>query len=136
MKIIIFAVIISQNTCSLCMRFLLLMYLLKILLNQKIDKQKICQQKPSNITESSTFVMDVHSLQHPDDIKKDEFGIWNYSGLYPQAYRVYHEEDGSLTVEKCGNGATGCSVVYLRRLHCTHPSNPEFKRLICFVSGK
>lgn len=63
---------------------------------------KICQQKPSNITESSTFVVDVHSLQHPDDIKKDEFGIWNYSGSHPQAYRVYHEEDGHLTVEKCG----------------------------------
>ena len=80
--------------------------------------------------------MDVHSLQHPDNIKKDEFGIWNYSGSHLQAYRVYYEEDGSLTVEKCGNGATGCSVVYLRRLNCIHPSNPEFKRLICFVSGK
>ena len=100
---------------------------MKILLNPKIDRQKICQQKPSNITESSIFVVDVHSLQHPDDIKKDEFGIWNYSGSHPQAYRVYHEEDGHLTVEKCGGGATGRSVVYLRRLHCTHPSNSEFK---------
>ena len=49
---------------------------------------------------------------------------------------MYHEEDGHITVEKCGNDATGPSVVYLRCLHCTHPSNCEFKRLICFASGK
>ena len=108
-------------------------YILKVLLNPKIDKR--CHQKPCNITESSTFVVGVLSLQHPDDIKKDEFGIWNYSGSHPQAYKVYNE-DGHLTVEKCGGGATGPSVVYLRRLHCTHPSNPDFKRLICFVTGK
>lgn len=66
-------------------------YILKILLNPKIDKQKICHQKPCNITKSSTFVVDVLSLQHPDDIKKDEFGIWNYSGSHPQAYKVYNE---------------------------------------------
>ena len=104
-------------------------YILKILLNPKIDEQKICHQKPCNITKSSTFVVDVLSLQHADDTKKDE---WNYSGSHPQAYKVY-EEDGHLTVEKCGGGATGPSVVYLRCLHCTHL---EFKRLICFVTGK
>ena len=41
-----------------------------------------------------------------------------------------------MSVEKCSNEAKGDNVVYLRRLHCTHPSNPEFKRLICFVSGE
>ena len=97
-------------------------YILKVLLNPKIDEQKICHQKPCNITESSTFVVDVLSLKYPDDIKKDEFGIWNYSGSHPQAYKVY-EKDRHLTVEKCGvGGAIRPSVVYLRRLHCTHPS--------------
>ena len=70
------------------------------------------------------------------DIKKDKFGIWHYSGSHPQTYRVYIESDRHITVDKCGDGATGSSVVYLRWLHCTHPSNSEFKRLICLVSGK
>ena len=67
--------------------------------------------------------------------KKDEFGIWKYSGSHPQAYKVYYEED-DISVEKCGSNERCNNVVHLRRLHCTHPSNPQFKRLICFVSGK
>ena len=42
------------------------------------------------------------------------------AGSHPQAYKVYNEGDGHLTVEKCGGGAIGPSVVYLKRLHCTH----------------
>jgi hypothetical protein len=109
-------------------------HILKILLNPNIDKKKICVQKPLNVTESATYVVDIRSLQHIDDIKKDQFGIWNYSGSHPQAYRV--SSNGGITVEKCASGATGRSVVFLRRLHCTHPSNMDFKRLICFVTGK
>ena len=30
---------------------------------------------------SASYVVDVCNLQNQDDIKKDEFGIWNYSGL-------------------------------------------------------
>lgn len=108
---------------------------LKILLDPDIDKSKVCNRKPILVTKSATYVVNVKSLQHPDDIKKDQFGIWKYSGSHPQAYKVYYQ-DGYMSVEKCGSGATGPSVVYLRRLHCTHPSNSNFKRLICFVSGK
>ena len=62
-----------------------------------------------------------------------EFGMWNYSGSQRQAYRV-HDED--FFVEKCAPNAKGDNIVYLRRLHCTHPSNQQVKRLICFVSGE
>lgn len=109
--------------------------ILQILLDPMIPQHKVCKEKPSGVTSSATFVVDTRKLQCVDDIKKDEFGIWNYSGSHPQAYKV-HDEDGYMSVEKCGTNANGRNVVYLRRLHCTHPSNPEFKRLICFVSGK
>lgn len=95
----------------------------------------MCKAKPTGVRASATFVVDTRNLQCLDDIKKDEFGIWNYSGSHPQAYRVHNKEDGYLSVERCEKGATGCNVVCLRRLHCTHPSNLDFKRLICFVSG-
>ena len=75
--------------------------------------------------------MDVHNLRNQDDIKKDEFGIWKYSGSHPQPIKVYYENYGHMTVEKCGDGATGAKKK-CRRLHCVHPSNLKFKRLICF----
>lgn len=108
--------------------------ILQILLDPTIPEDKICKVKPTGIKASATFVVDVRNLECLDDIKKDEFGIWHYSGSHPQAYRVYQEED-DMFVEKCESSAKGGNVVYLRRLYCTHPSNPEFKRLICFVSG-
>ena len=95
-----------------------------------------CLIQKSLIKSSGTFVVDARNLKCLDDIKKDEFGMWDYSGSHPQAYEVYHKDCGYMSIEKCGNGATGPNVVYLRRLHCTHPSNPEFKRLICFVTGE
>ena len=49
-------------------------------------------------------------------------------------HREWRAHDSGEMWWRCG--ASGSSVVYLRRLHCTHPSNSEFKRLICLVSGK
>ena len=100
------------------------------------DESKICREKPSSVTKSATYVVDVRNLQNAEDIKKDEFGIWKYSGSHPLVFKVYTEEDGSKSIERCCEGASGSNVVYLRRLHCTHPSNSDFKRLICFLSGE
>ena len=100
------------------------------------DEHKICHMKSTSVTKSATYVVDVCNLQNADDIKEDEFGIWKYSGSHPQVFKVYTEEDGSKSVEKCCEGASGSNLVYLRRLHRTHPSNSDFKRLICFLSGK
>ena len=101
----------------------------------KADKSKVCEAKQSSIRKSATYVVDVRNLRNRDDNKKDEFGIWHYSGSHPQPYKVHQNEDGSLFIEKCCPGATGANVVLLRRLHCTHPSNAKFKRLICFLTG-
>ena len=109
--------------------------ILQILLDPSIPKEKICKLKPSNITSSATFVVDVCHLKCVDDIKKDDFGIWNYSGSHPQAYEVFVQKDGYLNIEKCSDDSSGDNVVYLRRLHCTHPSNQDFKCMICFISG-
>ena len=61
---------------------------LKILLDPKIDQQKICRDQPKTVTKSATFVVDLDSLAHPDDIKKDNFGRWNYSGSHVLYYRA------------------------------------------------
>ena len=109
---------------------------MRILLDPNLPDDKVCKVQPKGIKSSATFVVDVRNLKCLDDVKKDEFGIWNYSGSHPQVFKVYHESDAYMSIEKCANGAKGCNVVYLRRLHCTHPSNADFKRLICFVSGE
>ena len=54
--------------------------ILTILLNPNINETRVCSERPSNVLKSSTYVVDLEELKHPDDVKKDEFGSWKYSG--------------------------------------------------------
>ena len=110
--------------------------ILKILLDPSISQSKICTIRPVDITKSSTYVVAINKLEHPDDIKNDNFGKWVHSGSHPLYFRVQVEHDDYVYVEKCAAGATGENVILLRRLHSVHPSNHNFKRMIAFVSGK
>ena len=53
-----------------------------------------------NIETSSTFMLDLDSLKHPDDVKKDEFGRWLYSGSHVQTYLAWKENGDKLKFEK------------------------------------
>ena len=109
--------------------------MLRILLDRQINLSKICHERPVNITESATFVVDITKLRHEKDVLKDGFGKWNYSGSHPVPFRVTNHEDRYIAVERCAPGATGADIVHLWRLHATHPSESSFKRMIAFVSG-
>ena len=98
--------------------------IINILLTAK--PEEICQLKPKMITRSATFVVNLCCLENQDDIKKDEFGIWHYSGSHPQVFHVKQEDDGYMSIERCEAAAKRNNVMLLRRLHCTHPSNAEF----------
>ena len=91
---------------------------------------------PVNIQQSCTFIIDVTKLDHEKDVLKDEFGKWNYSGSHPVAYHINSDDGGHIDIERCSPGSTAADVVYLRRLYAKHPSNPDFRRMIAFVSGK
>ena len=80
--------------------------ILRILLDPKIPDCKVCKVKPGGVKSSATFVVDVGNLKCVDDIKKDDLGIWNYSGSHPQAYMVCHSRVGMVQV-----GETLCSCV-------------------------
>ena len=106
----------------------------QILLDPNIPNEKIGTTKPTGSTSSATFVVDICQLKCTDDVKKDEFGIWKYSGSHPTAYEVKVHNDLD-EVGKCSDDCSGDNIVHLQRLHCTHPSNQDFKWMICFVSG-
>ena len=56
--------------------------ILKVLLNPKILKSKVCKCTPLYINGSSTYVIDLTALRHPDDIEKDSFADWTYDGSH------------------------------------------------------
>ena len=75
--------------------------IMKILLNPTSSRvSRVC---PHRVTKSSTYVVDVTSLAHPEDVKKDDFGKWDYKGSHPVAFHVCFRNDGSICIERCQN---------------------------------
>ena len=71
---------------------------IKILLDPNINKSKICHQQPTKITKSSTYVVDLNCLKDPEDVKKDNFGVWNHSGSHLQSFDCCFSKDGRVHV--------------------------------------
>lgn len=109
--------------------------MLNILLDEDIDVRRVCCERPMQIAESSTFVVDLNLLKHPDDVKKDEFGKWCYSGSHVVYYNTWKLKYGELEFKKV-SAHNAENTVKLRRVHCKHPSYPHFQRLLAFVTGE
>ena len=121
--------------------------ILEILHDPDIDQSNVCRNQPVGVTQSSTFVVDLESLQHPEDIKKDEFGKWKYSGSHKKLYAAWQTAEGKLHFERISHGSSShgssshgssssMNIFELRRVHCTHPSNRHCQRLIAFITGE
>ena len=113
--------------------------ILELLFCPTIKEDRICKECPTGITHSATFIVDLNKLRHPDDIKKDEFGKWNYSGSHSVLYSTWKKGE-EFQFEKVdtqnSNQQSSGNIIQLRRVRCTHPSNQAFQRLLVFVTGK
>ena len=109
--------------------------ILRILFDETISQDRICRECPRQITKSCTFVVDLDELKHPEDIKKDEFGKWQYNGSHVVPYMAW-KSGSSIDFEKISCSKENEENVFnLRRIRCSHPSNPQFQRLLAFVTG-
>ena len=82
-------------------------------------------------------MVDLDFLKHPDDVKKDGFGHWLYSGSHVQTYLAWKEDGDMLKFKKIDSDghSRGGNTFRLRRIRCKHPSNSQFQRLLAFVTG-
>lgn len=60
--------------------------IMQIVLNPKIDKHRTAMRRPLEVPYSSTFVMDISKLGHPDNIKEDMYGKWLHSGSHSDVF--------------------------------------------------
>ena len=109
---------------------------MEILLDPNIDENRVAKQRPLQTQCSSTFIVDITKLAHPDDIKKDMYGKWLYKGSHTDVFLCSFDEGKKVCVEKAAPGASGPNVYYLRRLHNVHPSNKGFRRIVAIIFGK
>lgn len=113
--------------------------IIKILLDPLMDPSLVCKKCPMNVEGSSSFVIDLDKLDDPDDIKKDNYGVWDHSGSHNHNFDCCISSIGEV---KIGRGALessssdDCEHFSLRRLHSKHPSNNKFRRMLCFITSK
>ena len=74
---------------------------------------------------SSTFVVDLNSLEHPDDIKKDEFRKWKYSGSHSVPYMAWSTGKGLQFERFYSCSPEPKNVFQLHGIHCKHPTNAD-----------
>ena len=86
--------------------------IMKILLSS-VNEEKIAYKRPIQVRCSSTFVIDLTKLAHPDDIKRDAYGRWVQNGSHTDVFGCSYDEDGEIFIEKVAAGASGSNVYYL-----------------------
>ena len=100
--------------------------IMQILLDTKLNEDRVAKERPLQAPFSSTYVVDLRNWSHPDDIKKNISGKWLHSGSHSDIFLCSYSPDGEPVIEKAAAGASGNNVYSLRRLHSVHPSNNEF----------
>ena len=61
--------------------------IMNLLLDPKINENKIATKRPLESSFSASYVVDVSTLTHPDDIKKDMYDKWIHSGSHADVFR-------------------------------------------------
>lgn len=110
--------------------------IINVLFDPELDSALICSEKPTSVSSSAAFIVDVTSLSDADDVKRDCYGKWNYTGSRHQLYFIKRlPGGGQMKIEKREPGVAGDNIYQIRRLYCKHPSNDEFRRLIATITG-
>ena len=111
---------------------------LVLMLLDPCDKSRICTERPTDIRCIATFLINLDSLKHPDDVKHDNFGKWNQSGSHTVPFQAWYTEGGALQFKRLQRHDTSSvsDVQYIRRLHYYHPSDARCKRMLAFITGK
>ena len=95
----------------------------------------ICPEQPLHVIKNVSFVIDMNSLDDPNDLKADENGVWKRMGS-PVAYiSIYRKEGVDYIYRRSKLGKTS-SHYKVTRTYYKHLDSPDFHRVIVTIHGK
>lgn len=109
----------------------------KILLQTPIES--ICTQQPIGCSSSKTFVVDVSKLDHRDDIRCDDLGVWKNQGVKSSYCSVrFHNDHDVQRVKVLENkpAVMRSSIYRLKRTYWTHTEEKRICRHLFELEGK
>ena len=108
--------------------------LARVLLTDSIPKQKLCTKQPVRVCNNATFVVDLNSLDHHQDIRADENGVWIRKGS-PVAYVSVHTKDTQTKIFRRTSMGNHPNHFKITRICYRHSSSPDFQRIITTAYG-
>ena len=100
---------------------------------------RCCSKQPVYIEESCTFVVNLNSLEHPEDIKSDDCGHWIHKGRKSTKAVVWLHNSKVIRVESTTNTTPpdeNSKVFTLVRTYYSHDPHTDFKRTFYHLFGK
>ena len=104
-----------------------------------VPANRICCRKPTAVTYSSVFVVDLTCVRCIDDLRADVNGVWIHGGKPRKTYCVEFDGTGSGIVSVAPLDADAQSTSYIMnhftlvRLYHRHKATPEFQRQISYI---
>ena len=108
--------------------------LAKILLTDSVSKQQVCRKQPVRVCHNAAFVVDLNSLDHHQDIRADENGVWIRKGS-PVAYVSVHTKDNQTRIFRRTSMGYHPNHFKISRIYYRHSSSPDFQRIISTAYG-
>ena len=103
----------------------------------KIPADHICQRKPTSVTYSSVFVVDLTNVRCIDDLRADDNGVWCHGGKPRRKYIVECDSDTSEVIKVSPVDehldSKEDDIFTLVRMYHHHKATPEFQRRISYV---
>ena len=101
-----------------------------------MPEEKICNTQPVSVCHNAAFVVNLHSLDDPKDIRADENGVWKRMGA-PIAYVSVHRNRGGKCEVKHRTKLGAHPHHYkMSRTYYRHSTSPDFCRIITTVKGR
>lgn len=105
-----------------------------ILLNP--DENRICTNQPIHVDQNCTFVVDLNSLENPDDVKSDDCGHWIHNGRKSTRVAVSIKREKVVSVKcttKLKPPDENSKCFTLVRIYYYHDPHEDFKRTFYFL---
>lgn len=109
--------------------------LAKIILAKCPPSSLICSQQPCYVQHNAAFLIDLHKLKDPLDIRADENGTWIRKGS-PIAFVSIHNNSGSTSVYRRSKMGKYSHHYKISRSYYRHSASPDFFRIITIAYGE
>ena len=87
-----------------------------------------------SVCHNVAFVVNLHSLDDPKDLRADDNGVWKRMGS-PIACVSIHRNHGGKCEAKCHKKWAFTIIITKYQKHYHHLTSPDFRRIITTVQG-